>query len=76
MTDSDVNAVESLGVIRSGIVESSLLVDDGVDGDCSLSSLSVTDDQLSLASSNGNLLLQIVNNLIKLYLSKRKMEGE
>lgn len=55
LTDSNVDAVESLGVIRAGIVESSFLVDDGIDGDGSLSSLSVTNDQLSLTSSNRNL---------------------
>ena len=32
-----------------------LLVDDGVDGNSGLASLSVTNDQLTLASANGHL---------------------
>ena len=57
LADSDVDAEESLGVVGVGVVEGGLLVDDGIDGDSSLSSLSVTNDQLSLASSNGDLLI-------------------
>lgn len=55
LTDGNVNAVESLGVIRGGIVEGSLLVDDGINGNSGLSSLSITNDQFSLSSSNGDL---------------------
>ena len=58
LSDSNVDAEQFLLGI-SGIVES-LLVDDGVDGDSSLASLSVTNDQLSLASTNGD---QAVNSL-------------
>ena len=36
-------------------LEDGLLVDDGVDGDGGLASLSVTDDQLTLSSANGHL---------------------
>ena len=57
LADSDVDAEESLGVVRVGVVEGGLLVDDGIDGDGSLSSLSVTNDQLSLTSTNGDLLI-------------------
>lgn len=52
LSDGNVNAEElSLHVSR---VEVSLLVDDGIDGNGSLSGLSVTDDQLSLATTNGD----------------------
>ena len=57
LADSDVDTEESLGVVGVGVVEGGLLVDDGIDSDSSLSSLSVTNDQLSLASSNGDLLI-------------------
>jgi hypothetical protein len=57
LADSDVDTEESLGVVGVGVVEGGLLVDDGIDGDGSLSSLSVTNDQLSLASTNGDLLI-------------------
>ena len=57
LANSDVDAVESLSVIAVGVIEGRLLVDDGINGDGSLSSLSVTNDQLSLASTNGDLLI-------------------
>jgi hypothetical protein len=44
-----------LGVLSVGVVEGGLLVDDGIDGDGSLSSLSVTDNELSLATTNRDL---------------------
>jgi len=56
LADSDVDAVESLGLVGNSIVEGALLVDDGINGDGSLSSLSVTNDELSLTSANGNLI--------------------
>ena len=46
LADSEAHAEESLGVVEGG-----LQVDDGIDGNGSLSSLSVTNDQLSLAST-------------------------
>jgi hypothetical protein len=55
LADSDVDAVKLLGVLGIGVVEGGLLVDDGIDGDGSLSSLSVTNDKLSLATTNGDL---------------------
>lgn len=55
LADSDVDAVKLLGVLSVGVVEGGLLVDDGIDGDGSLSSLSVTNDELSLATTNGDL---------------------
>ena len=53
LSNGDVDAVEGLGVVTS--LEDGLLVDDGVDGDGGLASLSVTDDQLTLSSANGHL---------------------
>ena len=55
MADGDVDAVKLLGVVSVGVVEGGLLVDDGIDGDSGLAGLSVTNDKLSLASSNGDL---------------------
>lgn len=55
LTDSDVDAVKLLGVLSIGVIEGGLLVDDGINGDGSLSSLSVTNDELSLATTNGDL---------------------
>ena len=52
LANSNVDTVELLlGVI--GLVES-LLVDDGVNGNSSLASLPVTNDQLTLATANGH----------------------
>ncbi len=50
LADGDVNAVELL-LLVAGIVES-LLVDDGVNGDGGLASLTITNDQLTLATTN------------------------
>ena len=61
LADSDVDAEESLGIVRVRVVEGGLLVDDGINGDSSLSCLSVTNDQLSLASTNGDLLIYFIN---------------
>ena len=55
LTDSDVDAVKLLGVLSIGVIEGGLLVDDGINGDGSLSSLSVTNNELSLATTNGDL---------------------
>lgn len=55
LADSDVDAVKLLGVLGVGINEGALLVDDGINGDGSLSSLSVTNDELSLTSADGYL---------------------
>jgi hypothetical protein len=52
LSDSDVNAVE-LGVVVGSVVPS-LLVEDGVDGDSGLSGLTISDDQLTLSTSDGN----------------------
>jgi hypothetical protein len=59
LTDSNVDAVKLLGVVV--INEGALLVDDGVNSNSGLAGLSVTNDELSLASANGNLLF---NNLL------------
>ena len=50
LADGNVDAVESLGQVALG--ESLLLVNDSVDGNCSFSSLSITNNQFSLTSSN------------------------
>ena len=55
LANCNVDAVKLLGVLSVGVVEGGLLVDDGIDGDGSLSSLSVTNDELSLATTNGDL---------------------
>ncbi len=55
LADSDVDAVKLLGILSVGVVEGGLLVDDGIDGEGSLSSLSVTNDKLSLATTDGDL---------------------
>jgi hypothetical protein len=60
LSDGDVDAVELLGLITGGIIESSLLVNDGINGNSSLSSLSVTNDEFSLASSNGDLYIKFI----------------
>jgi hypothetical protein len=60
LSDGDVDAVELLGLITGGIIESSLLVNDGINGNSSLSSLSVTNDELSLASSDGDLYIKFI----------------
>jgi hypothetical protein len=52
LSNSNVNTVE-LGVVVGSVVPS-LLVEDGVDGDGGLSGLTITDDQLTLTTSDGN----------------------
>jgi len=52
LSDGNVDAVESLSQV--GLGESLLLVNDSVDGNCSFSSLSITNNQFSLTSSNGH----------------------
>ena len=52
LSDGDVDAVELGGFVLS--VVPSLLVEDGVDGDGGLSGLSITDDELSLSTTDGN----------------------
>jgi len=52
LTDGDVDAVELLGLVLA--VVPPLLVEHGVEGDGSLTSLTVTNDQLTLTTANGN----------------------
>lgn len=52
LTDSDVDAVELLRLVV-GVVPS-LLVENGIQSDGSLSGLTVTNDQLTLTTANGN----------------------
>ncbi len=52
LADSDVNTVELLALILA--VVPSLLVKDGVDGDSGLTGLTVTNDQLTLTTSDRN----------------------
>lgn len=53
MADSDVDAVEGLVFVTKLV--GSLLVKDGVNGDGSLSGLSVTNDKFTLSTSNRDL---------------------
>ena len=53
LSDGDVDAVEGLGVVTS--LEDGLLVQDGVDSNGGFAGLSISNDQLTLASSNGHL---------------------
>jgi len=51
LTDGSIDAVEFLIVII--LIEVLLLVDDGVDSDSGLTSLSITNDELTLSTANG-----------------------
>ena len=53
LADSDVDAVEGLGVITS--LEGLLLVEDGVDGNSGLAGLTISDDKLTLSSADWHL---------------------
>mmetsp|Transcript_14605 Transcript_14605/g.28280 ORF Transcript_14605/g.28280 Transcript_14605/m.28280 type:complete len:558 (-) Transcript_14605:55-1728(-) len=53
LADSDVHTVELLGLISLTLVEG-LLVDDGVDGNGGLTGLTITNDELTLATANGD----------------------
>jgi hypothetical protein len=53
LADGDVDAVERLGVVTSLV--RSLLVENGVDGNRSLSSLSVANDEFTLATTDWDL---------------------
>ena len=50
LTNGNVDAVKLLGEVITSVA--SLLVNDGIDGNGSLSSLSITNDELSLSSTN------------------------
>merc|ERR1712070_844517 len=52
LADGNVDAVERLGIVALGIDE--LLVDDGVDRHRGLASLTVANDQLTLAAADGH----------------------
>jgi hypothetical protein len=52
LSDGDVDTVQLLGLV--GSVVESLLVQDGVESDGGLTGLSVSDDQFSLTSTDGN----------------------
>jgi len=52
LSNSDVNTVKLGGLVVT--VVPSLLVEDGVDGNCGLSGLTITNDQLTLSTTNGN----------------------
>jgi hypothetical protein len=70
LSNSNIDAVKSLSVIRGGIIESSLLVNDSINGNSGLTSLSITNDKLSLASSNRTYILIFINSkdLISFYI--------
>jgi len=52
LSDGDVNTVELGGLVVT--VVPPLLVEDGVDGNSGLSGLTITNDQLTLSTTNGN----------------------
>ena len=52
LTDGNVDTVELLGLIVGGV--DALLVEDSVKGDSSLTSLTITNDQLTLTTTDGN----------------------
>jgi hypothetical protein len=52
LTDGDVDAVELLGLVVA--VVPTLLVEHGIEGDGSLASLTITDNQLTLTTADGN----------------------
>lgn len=52
LTDSDVDTVQLLGLVVA--VVPTLLVEDSIEGNGSLSGLTVTNDQLTLTTANGN----------------------
>ena len=52
LSDSDVDAVQLLLLVFA-VVET-LLVDDCIDGDCGFAGLTIADDQLTLATTNGH----------------------
>jgi hypothetical protein len=52
LTDSDVNAVKLLGLFSAALSEGTLLVDDSINSNSGFTSLSISDNELSLSSSN------------------------
>ena len=54
LSDSDVDTVKGLGVVTD--LKDGFLVDDGIDSDSGFADLSITNDKLTLASSNGHLI--------------------
>ena len=54
LSDGDIDAIELLGGISSRL-EEGFLVEDGINGNSSFSSLSVSNDEFSLSSSNWDL---------------------
>ena len=60
LANGDIDTVEGLGVVAS--LEDSLLIDDGVDCDGGFTGLSVTNDQLTLASANRHLINSIIKH--------------
>ena len=68
LSNSNVNAVKSLFGVNGGIIKGILLVDNGVNSNGSLSSLSVTNDQFSLTSTDGD-LRKVIRKLFKSKIS-------
>lgn len=52
LTNSNVNAIKSLSIIRGRIVEGCFLVNNGINSNSGLASLSVSNNKLSLTSTN------------------------
>jgi hypothetical protein len=65
LTDGDVDAVEGLDEVTG--LEGSLLVEDGINGDGSFSGLTITNNELTLATTDGHLKLLISKSLVTSY---------
>lgn len=76
LSDSHVDAVELSGLVGVGVVEGGLLVDDRVDGDGGFAGLSVSNDELSLTSSNWDLLKLSLKSRWRLTERFVREEGE
>jgi len=68
LSNSNVDAVELSGLISGRVVEGSLLVDNGINGDSGFSGLSVSNDELSLASSNWDLFVEVSEKSLSLII--------
>lgn len=55
LTNGNIDAIQSSSFITVGVIEGSLLVDDTINSNSSFTSLTITNDKLSLTSTNGYL---------------------
>jgi hypothetical protein len=54
LSNSHIDAVKSLCVVCVGVIKCCFLVNDGVNCNCSLACLSISNDEFSLTSANGH----------------------